>query len=178
MPPGFPCAELLPCDVLHALYGSAAQDLMGYLKQSHMEYQKLFTVQTTTLRLKTVTLVIDHISVLPFIFTVYSLRGVVVSTCLRARQSWGPSPVATGLSWSHPPLKANRLGCSTAAARPKLQRLPLSLHLSKFPSTILYNDNKASSSSSSSYHCYSTDGLKQEMALVSEVLSVSHWMYC
>lgn len=102
MPPGFPCAELLPCDVLHALYGSAAQDLMGYLKQSHMEYQKLFTVQTATLRLKTVTLVIDHISVLPFIFTVYSLRGVVVSTCLRARGSWGPSPVTTGLSVEPP----------------------------------------------------------------------------
>lgn len=32
MPPGFPCAELLPCAVLHDLYGSAEQDLTGLLK--------------------------------------------------------------------------------------------------------------------------------------------------
>lgn len=52
MPPGFPCAELLPCAVLHDLYGSAEQDLTGSLKHSHMEYRKLFTVHTATLRLK------------------------------------------------------------------------------------------------------------------------------
>ena len=32
VPPGFPCAELLPCAVLHDLYGSAEQDLMGSFK--------------------------------------------------------------------------------------------------------------------------------------------------
>lgn len=38
VPPGFPCAELLPCAVLHDLYGSVEQDLMGSLKHSHMEH--------------------------------------------------------------------------------------------------------------------------------------------
>lgn len=51
VPPGFPCAELLPCAVLHDLCESAEQDLMGSLKHSHMEYRKLFTVHTATLRL-------------------------------------------------------------------------------------------------------------------------------
>lgn len=64
MPPGFSCAELLPCAVLHDLYGSAEQDLMGSLKHSHMEYQKLFTVHTTTLRLKTVSPAIVFITVI------------------------------------------------------------------------------------------------------------------
>lgn len=41
---------------------------MGSLKQSRMEYQKLFTVQTTTLRLKTVT---PALVILKFFFAIH-----------------------------------------------------------------------------------------------------------
>lgn len=74
VPPGFPCAELLPCAILRDLYGSAEQDLTDSWKHSHMEYWNLFTVHTATLRLLTVTsaIVIITISV--------TLHTLIIST--------------------------------------------------------------------------------------------------